>query len=166
VLASSSLNVTVSPAVDTLAVVQVGRASGSVLTTHFEVGSLQVGHEAIHLGLVCVVHLVFVRLGSQRARRDLLLKVAVLIMTDEISFRISITHGVTSSWVVGVEGQVAMDLSVGSAESQGALSDLEVTLSQLDPLVSDHLLVDVGAAQCFMCDGAAGVVVSHMLLRG
>jgi len=166
VLASTSLNVTVSTAVNTLAIVQVSRARGSVLTTHFEVGSLQVGHEAVHLGLVCIMHLVFVRLGSQRARRNLLLKVAVLIMTDEISFRISIAHGVTSSWVVGVEGQVSVDLLVVRSKGQGALSDLEVTLSQLDPLVSDHLLVDVSTAQCFMCNGTAGVVVRHVLLLG
>lgn len=50
-------------------------------------------------------------------------------------------------------------LSVSSTESQRASSYLEVTFSELDSLVSNHLFVDVGTSECFMCNGRAGVVI-------
>jgi hypothetical protein len=50
-------------------------------------------------------------------------------------------------------------LSVSSAESQRAGSYLEVTFGELDSLVSNHLFVDVGTSECFVCNGSARVVI-------
>lgn len=160
VLTATLLNVTSVVRPVALSIRQVSSVTSSILSTHFEMMSLQVSHKSIHLGLVGVVHLVLVRLGSKRTRRNLLFKVAVLIMTNEISFRIGIAHGVTLSRVVRVEWQVGVCFRVSSPEGQRACAYLEIALGKLNSLVGDHLLIDICTSESLMCNGSAGVVVS------
>lgn len=118
-------------------------------------GSLQIGNESIHFLLVCEVQVSFVRLSSKRTCRNLFLKVAVILLTDEISSGVGIAHGVASSGIVGVEWQGRVSFSSCSSEGQRTASHLEVTLSQLNSLVSDHLLVNVSASEGFVSNCSA-----------
>lgn len=57
-----------------------------------------------------------------------------------------------------------MSVLVRSAESEGALSDHEVTLCELDPLLSDHFLVDIGTAEVLMHDCRTRLKSCHLFV--
>lgn len=83
---------------------------------------------------------------------------------NEVRHVVCIAHGQSLDGILVVARQGDVSILVRRAEGKRALSDHEVTLCELDPLLSNHLLVDVGIAEVLMHDSRTRLKSRHLLL--